>query len=128
MGSIIQAHNEVESCKDVITWLRAASTASRQGGRAQTVLLSVLHDKVHVTAPPPEVSRYVTATVQSDLPVQVAPERLVGGILGAETLASTLRLLKGLQAMHVMREEDNANCAPKTIAEAYKEMFSTTLK
>lgn len=69
----IQAQNEVESCQDVITWLRAACTA-RGGGGAQTALPSVLHTftPLHL---PLEVYRYVTAKVQSDLPVLVGGTR-----------------------------------------------------
>ena len=121
----IQAQNEVESCHDVIAWLRAACTA-RGGGGAQTALPSVLHafTPLHL---PPEVYRYVTAKVQSDLPVLVAPERLGGGP-GAETLAGALRILEASRATRGGREGEDVIRAPRTIVDAYKETFPTLLK
>lgn len=121
----IQAQNEVDSCQDVVTWLRAACTA-RGGGGAQTALPSVLHTftPLHL---PPEVYRYVTAKVKSDLPVLVEPDRLGGGP-GAETLAGALRLLDASRTTRGGREGEDAIRAPKTIADAYKETFPTLLK
>lgn len=62
----IRADGALESCTDVVTWLRTACTA-RGGGGANHATPSVLHQlpPVHVL---PEVYQNVTSKVRGDLP------------------------------------------------------------
>lgn len=121
----IRADEALESCQDVVTWLRAACTA-RGGGGAQNALPGVLHPlpALHL---PPEVYRYVTSKVQNDLPA-TTPD--MGGT--GETAAT---LVGALRALAQRPNEDEggeggrgSTKAPKTVAEAFKETHRTLLR
>lgn len=122
--SAMQAQQEADACQDVITWLRAACTA-RGGGGAQAAVPSVLqpYAPLHL---PPEVYRYVTAKVRSDLPALAAPEGGPGGPLAA-ALLRTLGLAPTAGGA-AEGEDERSVKAPKTIAEAYKETYRTLLR
>ena len=118
----ITAQNELETCADVVTWLRAACTA-RGGCGQHNGSPCVLH-----TFPPQhlpaEVYEYVTAKVRMDLPGLGG--RGNGGAEGA-TIVSALRLLGAARGAGT----DGAGAATatqKTIADAYKETYPTLLK
>lgn len=120
----LQANNELESCNDVVTWLRAACTA-RGGGGANNMEPSVLHTfaALHL---PAEVYGYITAKVRADLPGIIGGDG-PGGDVGAATLAGALRLLGA--ARGAANDRDGATSgAPKTIVDAYKETYPTLLK
>lgn len=120
----IEAHLEVESCRDVITWLRAACTA-RGGGGAQNGVPSVLHvfPALHL---PPEAYRYVTMKVQADLPALGGLERDGDGG-GAAAIFRSLGLARAVADAAGGDDAGRAR-APKTIAEVYKETYTTLLR
>lgn len=124
VGASIEAQHEAEACGDVITWLRAACTA-RGGGGAQNVVPSVLHTfpPLHL---PPEAYRYVTMKVQADLPALGARERDGDGG-GAAAILCNLGLARAVADLAGGDDAAGAK-APKTIAEAYKETYTTLLR
>ncbi len=63
----------LDSCSDIVVWLRAACTASGGGG-AQNAHPSVLHPLAPLHLVPSEVYQYVTQKVQTDLPGVLAPQ------------------------------------------------------
>ena len=127
----MQAQNELEVCRDVVAWLRAACTA-RGGGGALTAVPSVVNEiyPIHL---PPEVYRYVTSKVQADLPALVQGGALVGGPDGNAALVGALQALnaaRGTGGGVAAVGEDGARVGrePKTVAEAYKETYPTLLR
>lgn len=123
----IQANNEFEACQDVVTWLRAACTA-RGGGGAQTAAPSVLHTftPLHL---PPEAYRYVTAKVQADLPAIAIRDRAREIGPGGDTAALLRTLGLARTGGDDGTDEDRAGGkGPKTIAEVYKETYTTLLR
>lgn len=127
VGAIL-ANNELEACQDVVTWLRAACTA-RGGGGAQTATPSVLHafTPLHL---PPEAYRYVTAKVQADLPALARRDRMREGAPpgDAAALLRTLGLTRAVLGEDGADDERAGGKAPKTIAEVYKETYTTLLR
>jgi hypothetical protein len=118
----IRADGALDSCADVVSWLRAACTA-RGGGGAQSAVPSVLHQLTPVHLPP-EVYQYVTQKVQSDLPGTRTA--------GAATPESTATLVGALRALTRGIEGDEVfgrtAREPKTIADAYKETHRVLLR
>ena len=103
----IRADEALESCEDVVAWLRAACTARGGGGALQNTP-GVLHplNPVHL---PTEVYQYVTAKVQGDLPGLTATTAGDGiASASAATLVGALRALtrrEGEDGMLLPREQ-----------------------
>jgi hypothetical protein len=118
----IRADGALESCPDVLAWLRAACTA-RGGVGVQSGIPSVLHPLTPVHLPP-EVYQYVTQKVQSDLPG-------IGTTAGTVP-ESTATLVGALRALTRGVDGDDGFVRtarePKTIAEAYKETHRVLLR
>lgn len=122
----IRADDALESCNDVVVWLRAACTA-RGGGGAQNALPSVHHPLVPLHMPP-EVYQYVTQKVQTDLPALTATE-------GVGNTGTTATLIGALRALTQQREggddqQDRGRPAreTKSIVDAYKETHRVLLR
>ena len=82
----IRADDALDSCGDVVTWLRAACTA-RGGGGAQNAMPSVLHALVPVHLPP-EAYQYLTQKVQGG-PSRTRGTRSSRAGVGCDTGGST---------------------------------------
>lgn len=117
----LRADNALESCADVVTWLRAACTA-RGGGGPNNVLPSVLHvlTPVHL---PADVHQYMVSKVQSDLPGLASASSHTGGTDTAASLVGALRAL-------VCRDGDDVGATrePRTIQDTYKETHKVLLR
>ena len=114
------ARNEVELCRDVITWLKVACTA-RGGGGPNNGVPAVLHPLVPVHVPP-SVYTYVTNTVWADLPGVVAPDAHTVEV--TTTLAGVLRALSGREGTG----DERAPKEPKGVHEVYRETYRTLLR
>ena len=118
----IRADGALESCKDVVTWLRAACTA-RGGGGPNNAQPAVLHQFTPVLLPP-EVYQYLTAKVQADLPTLATGEGGSAGMESAATLVGALRALTRCEG----EAGDRIPTEPRTIADAYKETHRVLLR
>lgn len=117
----MQARHEVESCQDVLTWLRVACTA-RGGDGLQNTVPAVFQQLTPVHLPP-DVYRYMISKVRLDLPALAAPDAVTAEVTG--TLAGALR---ALTARGGGGGEDRASREPKTINEHYKETYQMLLR
>ena len=79
----MQARNEIDLCRDVLSWLKAACTA-RGGGGLQNGVPVVYHPLASVILPE-AVYRYLTSKVQADLPALGAPDAATGALAGTLT-------------------------------------------
>lgn len=117
----MQARGELDTCQDVLTWLKAACTA-RGGGGLQNGVPSVYHPLAAVHLPE-AAYRYLTDRVASDLPA-LAP----GGAASTElddTLAGALRALTRATGGGEGGAADEGRARePKSIQEVYRETFS----
>ena len=116
------ARDEVEVCRDVITWLKAAVTA-RGGGGLQNIVPVVYHPiaPVHL---PANVYRYMTSKVRADLPALAAADPMA-----AETSGALVGALRALTRGTGGGADDRASKEPKTVAEVYnKETYRTLLR
>ena len=122
----MQARGELDMCRDVLTWLRAACTA-RGGQGPQNTVPSVLHElpPVHL---PEGVYRYLTSKVKDDLPALLAPDTATQEMTG--TLAGALRALTRGDGRGATGgdAEGRGEREPKSIQEVYKETFRTLLR
>ena len=118
----IRADNALDSCADVISWLRAACTA-RGGGGANNGLPSVLHqlNPLHF---PPGVYQYLTQKVRGDLP-GIARAESAEGPGATASIVGALRALTGGSADLGTR---GGRGDPKTIVDAYKETHGVLLR
>ena len=120
------ARGQMEACRDIVIWLRAACTA-RGGGGAQAAVPCVLQalTALHL---PPDVYRYVTNKIRSDLPATIEPSRL--GAVGADAVADAIRALGDARGAGGGGAGDGARTPrePKSIADTYKETFQTLLR
>ena len=119
----MQARDELDLCRDVLTWLKAACTA-RGGGGLQNGVPIVYHPlaAVHV---PEAVYHYLTTKVRSDLPGLVAPDAITGELTG--TLAGALRALTRATGGGSAADEP-ATREPKPIQDVYRETYATLLR
>lgn len=118
----IRGDGALESCDDVVTWLRAACTA-RGGLGLNNAQPAVLHQLTPVHLPP-EVYQYLTSKVRADLP-GLGTEG--GGRVGTESAATLVGALRAL----TRRDGEDGERPPKeqrTIADAYKETHSVLLR
>ena len=121
----MQTRNELDTCQDVLTWLRAACTA-RGGGGALATVPSVYQTLTPLHLPE-EVYQYVTSKVQGDLPALTHPDRT--GVPGADAIAGALRAMGATRgAGATVADGDGSVKEPKTITEAYKETYKTLLR
>lgn len=122
----IRADEALESCNDVVVWLRAACTA-RGGGGAQNALPSVHHPLVPLHMPP-EVYQYVTQKVQTDLPAL----KVTGDAGNPGTTATLIGALRALTQQREPGNEDQERERPareaRSIVEAYKETHRVLLR
>lgn len=116
------AWNEMDLCRDVLTWLRAACTA-RGGGELQNSVPVVYHPLAAVHLPE-AVYQYLTSKVLSNLPALAEPNSASAELTG--TLAGALRALT--RTSGGTDEEERGSREPKSIQEVYRETFSTLLR
>jgi hypothetical protein len=122
----MQARDELDTCQDVLTWLRAACTA-RGGGGALATVPSVYQTLTPLHLPE-EVYQYVTSKVQGDLPALTHPPDRTG-LPGADAIAGALQALGATRAAGATGAEgEGSGKEPKTIREAYKETYKTLLR
>ena len=113
----IRADNALEACADIVTWLCAACTA-RGGGGANNAVPTVMHQITPLFLPP-EVYRYVTQKIHTDLP----------GIANtAGNATDTASLVGALRALTDRDGVSRARGDPKSIIEAYKETHQVLLR
>ena len=115
--SAIMAQQEGESCRDVITWLRATCTARGDGG-AQTAVHSVHHAFAAVHLPPEAYyDRYETMKVHADLPSLREQEQGGRGL----AMANALHMLLGVTTATGGGDGEGGGRAkqPRTIADTY---------
>lgn len=122
----MQARGEVDRCRDVITWLKAACTA-RGGGGLQNGVPVVYHPLAPVHLPM-AVYRYATEKVRGDLPA-LADEATAGGTM-ASTLAGALRALTRASGGSGAGADDRAGGGrePKPVQEVYRETYGTLMR
>jgi hypothetical protein len=122
----MQNRNEVDACRDVVTWLRAACVA--RGGGGVNVAIPSVHQTIVPLHLPEDVYRYVTSKVQGDLPALTHPDRT--GVLEADALAGAMRALGAAQppAGAAGVEGGRATREPKSVTDAYKETYPTLLR
>ena len=118
----MQARGEVDVCRDILTWLRAACT-QRGGGGVNQALPAVYHPVTPLHLPD-AVYRYMIGKVRGDLPSLAGPDPGTAEVAG--TLAGALRALTGARGATEM--EGGAPREPKSVQEVYRETFGTLLR
>lgn len=114
------ARHELEACRDVLVWLKAAATAHGGGGLQNGVPI-VYHPLAPVHMPP-AVYQYLTSKVTSDLPALAiaAANEMTGTLAGA--LRALTRPGTGGEV------DDRGPREVKTVQDVYKETFTTLLR
>jgi hypothetical protein len=118
----MQARGEVDSARDILTWLRAACT-QRGGGGANQALPAVHHPLTPLHLPD-AVYRYMIGKVRGDLPALAGPDPGTAEITG--TLAGALRALTGARGAAEVGE--GAPREPKSVQEVYRETYHLLLR
>ena len=120
----LHARGEVESCRDVLVWLRVACTA--QGGGGPHNGLSIVKNAITPVHLPGDVYRYLVGKIRGDLPAISEPDPAAGDITG--TLAGALRALTETRTGRGGDGTERATREPKTIQDMYKETYRTLLR
>ena len=120
----MRAQNEMESCQDVVAWLKAACTARGGGGAQNSVPGRVHHPFTPVHLPPP-VYTYMIAKVRLDLPALAEPDALTRDVTG--TLAGALRVLTERAGAPTDRETTGTR-ETRTVADTYRKTYQTLLR
>ena len=119
----MQARNEIDLCRDVLSWLKAACTA-RGGGGLQNGVPVVYHPLASVILPA-AVYRYLTSKVHADLPALGAPDAATGALAGTLTGALLRALTRATGGGGT--DEDRAR-EPKPVQDVYRETFGMLIR
>ena len=126
----------LESCADVLAWLRAACTI-RGGNGNRANVPSVQLTTLTPIHPPDSVYDFVMGKVQGDLPGLRNPEPLaaanpaVGGLapgLGADIAGLVQALVDARGQGGRDRREEGEEREPKRVSEVYRETYTTLMR
>ena len=121
----MQARNEVDLCRDVLTWLKAACTA-RGGGGLQNGVPVVYHPLAPVHLPGVVYGYMTDEKVRGDLPA-LADDATAGEMAG--TLAGALRAITRASGGGGASADDApGGREPKPIQEVYRETYSILMR
>lgn len=132
LTAAMEADGTFDNCRDVLTWLRTASTA-RGGGGAQAAVpaVSLVFPGVHL---PQAVYQYVASKIHGDLPALRTGHGYggdVGGLGGiappAQQVAELMRLLAEGRAPR-RDEGEPTTREPKLVQDVYRETYLSLLR
>lgn len=114
---MLEADGLLQTCSDVIAWLRVACTA--RGGGGELASLPAVAHSFPLLLLPESVSDYLATRVAADLPGRNSITTPMGGGVGAAndpTLAALRQIAEGAMAERGPR-------APRKVEEAYRETY-----
>lgn len=125
LTAAMERDGTLEDCRDVLTWLRAASTArGGTGAHPGTPAVSLSFPGLHL---PNAVYQYVVSKVHGDLPALRDGMAPPGGAVGAQQVADLVRALADGQGPP-RRDEGGAERAPKQVQDVYRETYQSLLR
>jgi hypothetical protein len=130
LRTALEVDGNLESCADILTWLRVASTARGGiGNRAATPAVVLTLAAIH---PPEPVYEFLMTKVQGDLPGTRAGA--VGGAAGAPPVGANLvdivRALADVRGQGGRGEERDRGDErePKRVSDVYRETYTTLMR